>query len=212
MGTMKITRHIHACVRLEHEDTRVIVDPGSFGVPEDLAAVDAVLITHVHPDHIDMEALTAARQENPDLPIHAPASVAGELGVDVTVVAEGDRLSVGALDIEVTGSEPAVVARCAPVAENVGYLFNGAVLHPGDAFQPLDGVDTVLLPVNGPWVKILDVEEFLRDHRPTRFIGIHDGIANEHGLAINRKQLSMLAQEYGSRYLPLAPGESAELG
>lgn len=208
---MKITRHIHACVRLEHDGTRILVDPGSFGVPEDLASHDAVLVTHVHPDHVDADALADARRENPELRIFAPASVAAEIPVEVTVVSHGDEFTLGTVKVQVIGHEHAVVARCAPVAENIGYLFNGAVLHPGDAFQPVDDVDTVLLPVNGPWVKMLDVEAFLRDHRPRRFIGIHDGIVNEHGLAINRKQLRMLAEEYGSRYLPLSPGESVEL-
>ncbi len=208
---MKITRHIHACVRLEHEGTRVIIDPGSFGAPDDLAEVDAVLITHVHPDHVDPGALQRARRENPGLPVHAPASVATEVGGDVTVVAAGERFRIGDLEIEVVGVEHAVVARCSPVAENVGYLFNGRVLHPGDAFHPVGGLDTVLLPVNGPWVKMLDVEEFLSTYPPKRFIAIHDGIVNEHGLAINRKQLTTLAREYGSQYVALSPGEAAEL-
>ncbi|AGF72041.1 hypothetical protein A605_05175 [Corynebacterium halotolerans YIM 70093 = DSM 44683] len=212
MGGMKITRHIHACVRIEHEGTRVLVDPGSFGVPDDLAAVDAVLVTHVHPDHVDPEALGAARHDNPDLRIFAPASVAAHLADDVTVVTHGDTFRVGALDVRVVGADHAVVTRATPVAENTGYLFNGQVLHAGDAFHPIRDVDCVLLPVNGPWVKMLDIEEFLSQYPPKRFIAIHDGIVNDHGLAINRKQLSKLAGEHGSEYLPLAPGESVEIG
>lgn len=210
MGTMKLTREVHACVRLQEADTTVLVDPGAFGVPEDLAEVDAVLVTHVHPDHVDLDRLSAARDSNPRLEIFAPGSVADQLD-GVRVVAAGDNFTVGSLNIAVVGSEHATVLRCAPVAENVGYLFGGTLLHPGDAFQDISGVDTALVPVNGPWVKMLDVENWVADQAPRRFIPIHDGIVNDHGLAINHKQLTTLADNYGAEYLALSPGDSVDL-
>lgn len=210
METMKLTRHIHACVRIQESGTTVLVDPGSFGVPADLAEVDAVLITHAHPDHVDIGQLADARAADPELSVFAPASVAEKLPA-VEVVAAGDRFTVGSLDIEVVGSEHATVLHCAPVAENIGYLFGGALLHPGDAFQDIPGVATALVPVNGPWVKMLDVENWLAKQTPDRFIPIHDGIVNDHGLAINHKQLSTLADNYGAEYVALAPGDSVDV-
>lgn len=210
MGAMKLTREVHACVRIQESDTTVLVDPGSFGVPDDLAEVDAVLVTHIHPDHVDIGRLTAARSANPELKIFAPGSVAEQLD-GVRVVAAGDTFTVGPLEIAVIGSEHATVLRCAPVAENVGYLFDGRLLHPGDAFQDISGVDTALVPVNGPWVKMRDVENWVAGQAPRRFIPIHDGIVNDHGLAINHKQLSTLADNYDAEYLALAAGDSVDL-
>lgn len=207
---MKLTREVHACVRIQEADTTVLVDPGSFGVPDDLAEADAVLVTHVHPDHMDLGRLAEARAANPGLKLFAPGSVAEQLE-GVRVVAAGDRFTVGSLEIAVVGSAHATVLRCAPVAENVGYLFGGTLLHPGDAFQDISGVDTALVPVNGPWVKMLDVEDWVENQAPRRFIPIHDGIVNDHGLAINHKQLSTLADNYGAEYLALAPGDSVDV-
>lgn len=207
---MKITRHLHSCVELSHEATRIVIDPGSFGAPEHLEQYDAVLATHVHPDHLNQEALSQARKTNPELAIYAPASVAEKLDLEVTVVAEGDKFGIGTVDVEVLGSKHAVVTHATPLAENIGYLFNDSVLHPGDAFHPLKNLDTLLLPVNGPWVKMLDIEAHLADYPPKKFIAIHDGIVNEHGLAINRKQLNTLAEQHNCEYLDLSPGDSVE--
>ncbi|QGU06941.1 metal-dependent hydrolase [Corynebacterium occultum] len=207
---MKITRHVHACVEIEHEGFRIVIDPGGFGAPHDLVTAQAVLITHRHPDHIDTPALLKAVKKNPDLQVYAPVAVAEELPVDIRVVAHGDTFELGGLKIEVLGAKHAINVRVLPVEENVGYLIDGRILHPGDAFHPRADLELVLLPVNGPWVKMLDIEEWLVAFPPKRFIGIHDGIVNSHGLGINEKILNLLATKVGAEYLPLRPGESLD--
>ncbi|MGP6173598.1 MBL fold metallo-hydrolase [Corynebacterium sp. A21] len=208
---MKITRHIHACVELEHQGFTTYIDPGSFGVPHELVNSDAVLITHMHPDHIDIEALLKIVDRNPKVQIYAPVSVAQDLPIEVHVVAHGDILDLGGMKVEVLGARHAISTRVQPATENVGYLFDDKILHPGDAFHPIEDLELALLPVNGPWVKMLDVEEWLVAFPPKRFIGIHDGIVNEHGLNINRKILGLLADKVHAEYLPLRPGESLEI-
>ncbi|ANE05286.1 MBL fold metallo-hydrolase [Corynebacterium crudilactis] len=200
---MKITRHIHACVEIEDHGNRIIIDPGTFGAPNLEGAT--ILITHNHPDHVDPAVL------KPGMSIYAPRSVAHAIPVECHIVEHGRNFTVGSLNVEVLGSEHALISHALAVAENVGYLINGRVLHPGDAFQPLKKVELSLLPVNGPWVKMLDVEDYLRKFPPQRFIGIHDGIMNERGLAINKKFLTALAEAYGSQYLALGEGESVEI-
>lgn len=210
-GVMKITRHIHACVEIEHEGFRIVIDPGGFGAPNDLVTAQAVLITHDHPDHLDTDALLKALKQNPELQVYAPVSVAEELPINPRVVAHGDTFELGGLQVEVLGARHALNVRALPVSENIGYLFDGRVLHPGDAFHPRADLDLVLLPVNGPWVKMLDVEEWLVAYPPERFIGIHDGIVNAHGLDINDRILNLLATKVGAEYLPLRPGQSLEV-
>ena len=51
---MRITHLGHACLLLEMADQRVLIDPGNFA--DDLGTVndlDAILVTHQHPDHLD---------------------------------------------------------------------------------------------------------------------------------------------------------------
>lgn len=203
MGDMKITRHIHACVEISQGNDRIIIDPGTFGAPDLCGAT--ILVTHNHADHVDPELL------KPGMTIYAPRSVAHSIPVECHIVEHGRNFTVGSLSVEVLGSEHAMLTHSMPIAENVGYLINGRVLHPGDTFQPIKDVELALVPVNGPWVKMLDVEGYLKKFPPKRFIGIHDGIVNDRGLAINKKFLTHLGETYGSEYSPLEEGESLEI-
>lgn len=208
---MKITRHVHACVEIHHDGRSILIDPGSFGTPDALDTADAVLLTHGHPDHTDAQALISASKARPELQIYAPKHLALELPMDVHIVNHGDTFTAANFQVEVLGSRHSMVTHAQDVPENIGFLINGRVLHPGDAFQPIKNVDLALIPVNGPWVKMLDIEAWLKKFPPKRFIGIHDGIVNDHGLAINEKILGMLGETYGSEYIPLQPGQSMEL-
>ena len=57
---MHVTKYSHSCLRLEHDGAVLVVDPGGFSEPEALDGADAVLVTHEHPDHVDVAALTRA--------------------------------------------------------------------------------------------------------------------------------------------------------
>src|SRR5277367_2154578 len=65
---VRITHYGHACVLAELPDrTRVLFDPGTYSAGfEDLAGLDAVLVTHEHPDHFDAERLPRLVEANPD--------------------------------------------------------------------------------------------------------------------------------------------------
>ena len=208
---MKITRRYHSCVELSKGQSSLIIDPGSFQAPDNHAEVDAILVTHIHPDHVDVEALADARRRNPRIAVYGPAQLAEHTGIEFTAVADGDTFTVGDIGVAVLESPHGTVTSTTPLPENLGYLFDGRVLHTGDSFPELAGVEIALVPVSAPWLKMLDVEEFLRTSRPTKFIGVHDGIDNEFGLKLRRGLLTRLAEEHGPEYLPLRPDESVEV-
>ena len=84
---MRITKLGHACVRIEHDGTTVVIDPGVFTDPSAVDGVDAVLVTHEHPDHY-----LAAHLEAADAPVLTIEAVAAKIREDAPAVAE--RLTV----------------------------------------------------------------------------------------------------------------------
>ncbi len=73
-----------SCYLVEHEDCRIVLDLGSgalgpLAAATDLRAIDAVLLTHLHPDHcLDLTGLHVALSYHPEgppprrLPVHGP--------------------------------------------------------------------------------------------------------------------------------------------
>ena len=64
--------------------------------------------------------------------------------------------------MHVVGGEHAEIYDGLPGCANVGFVLGG-VYHPGDAPHVPDvGVDTLLVPVSGPWLKIGEALGFVR--------------------------------------------------
>lgn len=209
---MRITKFGHACVRLEHDGTTVVIDPGVFTDPEAVAGADAVLITHEHPDHLHADHLAAC-----DAPIYTIADVAAaipELAERVTVVTPGDNFDAG-LPVRAVGELHAVIHPELPRIHNSGYvvrLGDTSVYHPGDALTgPGEDVDVLLLPVSAPWLKASEAVEFAREVAAPRSIAIHDRVYSEAGLGIVDGHLQRFLEPAGLTYTRLADGEDARL-
>ncbi|WP_028932946.1 MBL fold metallo-hydrolase [Pseudonocardia spinosispora] len=213
---MRLTKFEHACVRLEHAGTTLVLDPGALSDAEVTRGADAILITHEHFDHFEPKTLRAAATANPDLAIWAPASVVAklsdveELTGRVHTAAHGDALSVGGVEVHVYGEWHAPT-HLDPVS-NVGYRIAGTVFHPGDAFTvPEDSVDTLLLPTTGPWLKSIEILEFAQKVGARQGFSIHDGIVNEIGLVVVDNILNATSTRTGVPFTRLPVGDSTDL-
>jgi L-ascorbate metabolism protein UlaG (beta-lactamase superfamily) len=184
---MRLTKHGHACVRLDTDGASIVIDPGTYSPDADLTGVG-------------------------DLRVHAPADVvdwlSDEHGVEGRAVAPGDTFEVAGLDVAVVGGEHAEIYDGLPGCANVGYLVRG-VYHPGDALHVPDvAVETLLVPVSAPWLKLAEALDFVRVVRPERAFPVHDAMLSEIGAAgVDRWMETKGATDYRR----LAPGESAEL-
>jgi len=202
---MKLTKHEHACVVVEKDGASIVIDPGSFspGAAGIIAGADAVLLTHEHMDHVNQAAITEALAARSDLRLYAPAALAdtfaGQAG-QFTAVSAGDSLDLASFSITVHGSEHAVIHQDIPVIANVGYLIDGTVYHPGDAFfVPEAEIPVLLLPTSGPWMKIGEAADFVRAVRPQQIVQIHELLLSDIGLFL----ASNLLGEQGLTGLPL---------
>ncbi|MBF4577298.1 MBL fold metallo-hydrolase [Frondihabitans sp. VKM Ac-2883] len=197
-GTV-LTKYTHATVVFTKGERSLVVDPGSYtpNSAELVASAEAALVTHDHADHFDAEVLAAALVARPELTVYAPASVTSALsealssagdtaaaesvGTIVTVSA-GDTFTAAGFDIAVFGDDHAVIHRDIPLVQNVGYLIDGAVFHPGDAYlEPGVPVETLLMPVSGPWINTEQAVDYVRAVAPTWTIQIHDLMLSDAG-------------------------------
>ncbi|MEU8144360.1 MBL fold metallo-hydrolase [Nonomuraea sp. NPDC048901] len=70
--------------------------PGTFSKSEALDGADEVLVTHEHPDHMDLDQLSAARERNSALRVYMPPSAvekALEPGAAAIAVEVGQRFT-----------------------------------------------------------------------------------------------------------------------
>ncbi|MCP3783262.1 MBL fold metallo-hydrolase [Micromonospora sp. A3M-1-15] len=204
---MQVTKYTHSCVRLEHDGGVLVVDPGVYSEPEALDGVDAVLITHEHPDHVNVEALTRALDRRP-VPVLGPASLAGALGdaaEALTVVVPGESFTAAGVAVRAYGGQHAVIHPDIPVVQNLGYVFNDVVYHPGDSLVVPDDiqVDTLFAPIHAPWSKFSEVLDFIRAVAPRRAFALHDGLLNDRGFGVLDRQYTAMSK---TEYRRLEPG------
>ncbi|GAA4844428.1 MBL fold metallo-hydrolase [Kitasatospora terrestris] len=213
---MRLTKFGHACVRIERDDTVVVIDPGAFTEPEAVLGADAVLITHEHFDHFTEAQLRAAVEANPGLRIWANRAVAAQLdgiGARVAVVGEGDAFDVDGLPVTVHGEWHAVIHPDIPRVKNIGFLLDGTLFHPGDALTlPPHPVETLLLPIGAPWTKVSELIDYVREFKPVRAVSVHEAVLSEIGQTVHGRQLGPEGPGTGAEFVRLAAGESLDLG
>lgn len=179
---MKIVHYGQSCVLLDTGTARLLFDPGIFSDGfEGLTDLDAVLITHQHPDHLDPERLPALLAANPNATLVTdPGSeqIVRKLNLEPRVVKPNDSLEFGGAAISVVGGEHAVIHPDIPVIPNTGFLVDdGAFYHPGDSFfVPERKVDVLGLPTGAPWLKASEAVEFLRAIAPRTAVPIHEAV------------------------------------
>ncbi|HET6876981.1 MAG TPA: MBL fold metallo-hydrolase [Jatrophihabitans sp.] len=213
---MQLTKFTHSCVRFDDGDRALVVDPGVFS--EVTAALDgaaAVLITHEHPDHVDVAQLRAAAQRDPRLAIWAPEPVAaalGDLGEQVTTVGAGQAFDAAGFEVRTFGGQHALIHPTIPIVPNVGYLVGGTVYHPGDSLiVPPVPIEVLLAPVHAPWSKTAEVVDFVVSVRAPRVVGIHDSLLTPTGLEFVNNHVGRIGGEHGSELRSLKPAETLDV-
>jgi L-ascorbate metabolism protein UlaG (beta-lactamase superfamily) len=212
---MRLTKLGHACVRLEKDDSVLVIDPGVWAGPEALAGATAILITHEHMDHLDLDTLGAAMRADPGLGLWTIPAVAGQLdglGGQVHQVGPGDEFTVAGFEVHAHGRHHARIHHDIPVVPNTGFLIDGELFHPGDALTvPDEPVATLLLPASAPWLKMEEMIDYAREVAPRRGYPIHDALLSDNGLGLLDSLLGLAGGAGGGEFTRLQPGTSVEL-
>lgn len=216
---MKLTKFTHSCVRLEDHGAVLVIDPGNFSeLDRALPGADHILITHVHPDHFDEEKVLTFLTDNPEVTLHGPAAVVDTVlaalpEAKASAVSADGGFELSGFSIKTFGCNHAVIHPLLPVIDNVGYLIDGRLFHPGDSFVVPHGleVETLLVPIHAPWNKISEVIDFIIAVRPQRAFQIHDSLLAESGRKMIIGHATNFGKKYGTEFNYLPAGSSVEI-
>jgi L-ascorbate metabolism protein UlaG (beta-lactamase superfamily) len=214
----KVVKYGHACLRVERDGAVVVIDPGAFSEPAAVDGADAILLTHEHFDHLDIQKLVDAVAKRPSVTVFAHPDVRPKLAEfegAITEVVPGDEFTAAGFEVRTYGGLHAMIHPELPRVANVGFFLEGdgengagGVYHPGDSFDvPTDAdVETLFVPVSGPWLKVAEAVEFVRAVKPRRAFALHDGLLNDVGHELVTGLMSRLC---GADYARLASGTQA---
>lgn len=178
---MKITKFAHSCILIEHDSKALLLDPGIYSWQSGLVDVtalpklEAVIVTHRHPDHLGEPFVKALLEAQPDVLWIAPADSHDQLrqlgALNVSDQTTGD--------IEVQTVEHAKVVPFGVACQNLVVHCFGLVTSPGDTHDFTETKDILLLPVQAPWGTTIRAFELGQELQPKYLIPIHDWMWND---------------------------------
>lgn len=174
-----ITKLVHACLLVEANGTRTLLDPGVFTTQNDrfdlsmVEGVDRVLITHEHADHVNVDLLRSVLERSNGAEVETTASLVGILAEQgIESVTEGtpqftaphERIPMG------------------PGPENTGFHVEGILSHPGDSHSFSESMPVLAMPFAAPWGSLVAGVDRTRTVEPTYVIPIHDWFLSDGGM------------------------------
>ena len=213
--TKVVTKFGHACVRIDDGDRAIVIDPGPWSEPERaLDGVRAILITHEHFDHLDVDAVLTAAHRDPELLIWAPRPVAEQLatlGDRIVPVQPGTEFEAGGFQVAAYGGQHEIIHPSIPVVDNIAYWVDG-IYHPGDSFTvPTRPTSLLCVPLQAPWSTSGQVIDFTIAVRAPRAFQIHEYLLTDFGRDFCERRVSAAVEPYDIDFFHLDSLSSTEL-
>jgi L-ascorbate metabolism protein UlaG (beta-lactamase superfamily) len=186
---MKITKYLHSCLVFELDSYKLLFDPGKFSfaegevTPDMFADVDAIIITHNHPDHLDVGILKTIISLS-NAPVYTNKQVAEQIekeGIANTVWEDG-VYNLGPFKLEaITVVHELIMDN--PLPQMTGFIINDKVLHPVDSMEDkllkYKSIELLLMVTMAPFANELRISGFADKLQPKQILPVHDGYAKE---------------------------------
>lgn len=211
---MKITKYRHACIVLEEQGKKLVIDPGGL-TPDfgDANNIVAVVVSHVHDDHLSTENLQKIVDANPNAKIFTTPEAAQEWGdPHAQAVKAGDEATAGPFSLIFCGELHRAVHPEWPQCQNIGVMVNGCFYYAGDSLTiPDRKVEVLAAPAAYAWLKIGEVMDYVKTINPQTFFRTHDAPLSQEGITTADGWFQKTSEKFGPKYHPLNPGDSLEI-
>ncbi|WP_214071683.1 MBL fold metallo-hydrolase [Mucilaginibacter sp. dw_454] len=186
---MKITKYLHSCLVFELDGYKLLFDPGKFSfaegevMPEMFGDINAIIITHIHPDHLDTDNLKKI-VELSDAPVYTNAQVGMALqkeAIDHTIW-QDDTYKLGPFKLQaMTVAHELIMDN--PLPQMMGFVINDAVLHPVDSMEDellrFKNIELLIMVSMAPFANEPRIAAFADKLQPKQILPVHDGYAKE---------------------------------
>lgn len=162
-------------------------DPGNFtfaeGIitPDTFADVNSIIITHIHPDHLDIENLKKIVALS-NATVYTNREVGAAIqpsGINYILIEEG-IFNIGPFKLEAIPvlHEPLLDS---PIPQMTGFIINDKVLHPVDSMEPkltaYEHIELLIMVTMAPFANELKIADFGDKVKPKKILPVHDGFA-----------------------------------
>jgi|CXWL01.1.fsa_nt_gi L-ascorbate metabolism protein UlaG (beta-lactamase superfamily) len=212
---MRVTKFGHSCFLVEESGVRILFDPGAYSTGQnEVKNIDAVLITHEHPDHLSPDSLKTVLANNPEAKIftnNGAGKVLDEHNIPYSILGDGESTGVKGVIIEGFGVEHACIHESIPLIRNTGYLIAERLYYPGDALHvPSKPVEILALPVAAPWMKLSDAVDFAAKIKPKVCLPVHDGMLRPERYGPSRMVPRKVLEPLGIEFREMTEGSIEE--
>ena len=186
---MKISKYLHSCLVFEQDGYKLLFDPGKFSfaegevTPDMFNDVNSIIITHIHPDHLDADNLKIIAQLS-GAAIYTNAQVSEALnkaGIEHTVWEKGVH-QLGPFKLQAIPVMHELIMDN-PLPQMTGFLINDKILHPVDSMEDAllkyRGIELLIMVTMAPFANEPTIAAFADKLQPKQIFPVHDGYAKE---------------------------------
>jgi L-ascorbate metabolism protein UlaG (beta-lactamase superfamily) len=219
---MRIYKYIHSCLVVEEGQEKILFDPGIFSFVEGQVRPDAfkdvttIILTHQHPDHVDIAALKSIlAKSNASVVTNTEGKAALEKeNIAVRVLEEGTFQTKNCTITALPVAHEKILSATLP--QNTAYVINDKFLNPGDSFaslmSSLKGIQVLALPVMAPWTTEVAVAQFAEEIAPQMVLPVHDGYVKDFFLKQRYKNYDQHFSARGIKFQGMSePGDFVDI-
>lgn len=211
---MNITKYGHACLLVNDGQNKLMIDPGDFtDLPNDLSGIGVLIVSEEHYDHFDVANIKKVIEQNPQVIIFSTTTVADKLkdeDIDCQAINGQQTVTEHGFTIKLTEGDHAIVYGQSP-CKVLTVQVNNFLYYPSDSFIPTtDKVKILALPTSGPWHKISEAIDMMKQISCEFVLASHNGLHSDDGNKVANFFLQTHSNNHSKEFIFLNDGESRD--